>query len=428
MYSKATVKIESRVHLLSTLAEAAELEHNLMCMYLYSLFSLKTSPDEGLTSEEMEAVNVWRKSILDVCVEEMTHLALVANLTTAVGGGAHFFRPDFPVRPGYFPSDFVLELAPFNQETLQHFIFLERPEGEAVEDAEEFTPENQYTRGSPRDRLMAHTGDYSTVGQLYEAIERAVVSLSSTLGEKSLFCGSATLQISPEDAQIKGLRVVNNKASALNVLRLIVEQGEGARTTKGSHFEKFNQIAEQYDWLLRKNPTFEPGRPAVRNPVMRMPATPDGRVWVYEPGAARYLDLANALYALMLRFLVQVYSMENREPVARKTLLEAAFSLMHGVAAIAGLLTKLPANRDFPGTTAGINFALDRYFTPFELASEKLLLVERIDEILNEVQTLRSEVEDQATHERTLGGELARSLSSVEDILGKVRGPRGTIP
>ena len=63
MYPKATVKIESRVHLLSTLAEAAELEHNLMCMYLYSLFSLKTSTDEGLTSEEMEAVNVWRKII-----------------------------------------------------------------------------------------------------------------------------------------------------------------------------------------------------------------------------------------------------------------------------------------------------------------------------------------------------------------------------
>lgn len=427
MYSKATVKIESRVHLLSILAEAAELEHHLMCMYLYSLFSLKTSTDESLTSEEMEAVNRWRKTILGVCVEEMTHLALVANLTTAVGGGAHFFHPDFPVRPGYFPSDFVLELAPFNQETLQHFIFLERPEDEPVEDAEEFTPDNEYTRGSPHDRLMAHGGDYSTVGQIYEAIERAVVSLSSTLGEKSLFCGSPSLQICPEDVQITGLRVVNNTASALDVLRLIVEQGEGARTTKGSHFEKFNEIAEEYDHLLRKNRTFEPGRPAARNPVMRKPAIPEGRVWVNELPAADYLDLANALYGQMLRFLVQVYSMENREQAARKMLLEAAFSLMHAVAAIAGLLTKLPASRDFPGTTAGINFALDRYFTPFELASEKLLLVERLDEILDEVQTLRSDVEDQATHERKLGGEFACSLDSVENILRKLRESLSTI-
>ena len=427
MYSKATVKIESRVHLLSTLAEAAELEHDLMCMYLYSVFSLKTSIGEGLTSEELEAVNCWRKTILDVCVEEMTHLALVANLTTAVGGGAHFFRPDFPVRPGYFPSDFVLELAPFNQETLQHFIFLERPEDEPVEDAEEFTPENEYTRGSPHDRLMAHGGDYSTVGQLYEAIERAVVALSSALGEKSLFCGSPSLQICPEDVQIKGLAVVNDKASALEALRLIVEQGEGARTTKGSHFEKFNRIAEEYDRLLRKNPTFEPGRPAARNPVMRKPAIPEGRVWVNGLPAADYLDLANALYGLMLRFLVQVYSMENRERAARKTLLEAAFSLMHAVATIAGLLTKLPASRDFPGTTAGISFALERYFTPSELTSEKLLLVERLDELLDEVQTLRSEAEDQPASERKTGGEFARSLDSVDNILQKLRQSLSTI-
>ena len=140
---------------------------------------------------------------------------------------------------------------------------------------------------------------------------------------------------------------------------------------------------------------------------MRKPAIPEGKVWVNELPAADYLDLANALYGQMLRFLVQVYSMESREQAARKMLLEAAFSLMHAVAAIAGLLTKLPASRDFPGTTAGINFALDRYFTPFELASEKLLLVERLDEILDEVQTLRSDVEDQATHERKLGGEFA---------------------
>ena len=268
---------------------------------------------------------------------------------------------------------------------------------------------------------MAHGGDYSTVGQLYEAIERAVVSLSSTLGEKSLFCGCPSLQICPEDVQIKGLAVVNDKASALEALRLIVEQGEGARTTKGSHFEKFNRIAEEYERLLRKNPTFEPGRPAARNPVMRKPAIPEGRVWVNELPAADYLDLANALYGLMLRFLVQVYSMENRDRAARKMLLEAAFSLMHAVAAIAGLLTKLPASRDFPGTTAGISFALERYITPSELTSEKLLLVERLDEILGQVKTLQNETEVRPTKEKKFGGEFASSLDSVEKILRKLR-------
>jgi hypothetical protein len=418
MYSKVTVKIQSRVHLLSTLAEAAELEHDLMCMYLYAVFSFKRTTAEGLTDEEMEAVNGWRKTLLNICVEEMTHLALVANLTTAVGGGAHFFRPEFPVRPGYFPSEFVLELAPFNQETLQHFIFLERPEDEPIEDASEFTPATEYSRSSARGRLMDHTGDYSTVGQLYEAIEYGVGSLSSALGETNLFCGCPSLQISPEDVELKGLTVVTNKASAMEVLRLIVEQGEGARTTKGSHYEKFSRIAEEYDRLLRKNPTFEPSRPAARNPVMRKPTTPQGRVWVNEAPASDYLDLANAIYGLMLRFLVQVYSMEKRSRGGKKTLLEAAFSSMHALATIATLLTKFPANRDCPGTMAGINFALNRYFTPTELTSEKLLLVERLDEILDDLRTLRDHTEDQREVDRE---ELAASLDSVKNMLGKVR-------
>jgi hypothetical protein len=418
MYSKATVKIESRVHLLSTLAEAAELEHDLMCMYLYSVFSLKRTTAEGLTDEEMSAVNAWRKTILNVCVEEMTHLALVANLTTAVGGGAHFFRPEFPVRPGYFPSEFVLELAPFNQETLQHFIFLERPEDKPINDAAEFIPEKEYTRSDARGRLMDHTGDYSTVGQLYEAIEYGVVSLSSALGETNLFCGTRSLQISPDDVELKELAVVTNKASAMEVLRLIVEQGEGARTTEGSHYEKFSRIAKEYDRLLRKNPLFEPSRPAARNPVMRKPTTPEGRLWVNQVRAADYLDLANALYGLMLRFLVQVYSMESRSPAAKKVLLDGAFALMHAVGAMAGLLTKFPANRDCPGTTAGISFALNRYFTPFELTSEKLLLIERLDEILDDLRTLNDDAENQRASERE---ELAESLDSVKSMLGKVR-------
>ena len=43
------MKIETRDHLLSTLAEASELEHNLLCLYLYAVASLKQSTAEGVT-------------------------------------------------------------------------------------------------------------------------------------------------------------------------------------------------------------------------------------------------------------------------------------------------------------------------------------------------------------------------------------------
>lgn len=61
------------------LAEAAELEHNLLCSYLYAAFSLKQSGDAGIGEAELAAVGRWRASILGVCMEEMGHLAQVAT-------------------------------------------------------------------------------------------------------------------------------------------------------------------------------------------------------------------------------------------------------------------------------------------------------------------------------------------------------------
>ena len=59
----------SREALVHGLYEAAELEHNLMCTYLYAAFSLKTSVAEGLSAAEAEATNRWRRAILKVAVE-----------------------------------------------------------------------------------------------------------------------------------------------------------------------------------------------------------------------------------------------------------------------------------------------------------------------------------------------------------------------
>ena len=53
----ATVRLfQSREEILHALYEAAELEHNLMCTYLYAAFSLKDSEAEGLRAEEVVAV------------------------------------------------------------------------------------------------------------------------------------------------------------------------------------------------------------------------------------------------------------------------------------------------------------------------------------------------------------------------------------
>ena len=46
---EAPFVIEHREALIYMLCQAAELEHGIMCQYLFAAFSLKQSTDEGLT-------------------------------------------------------------------------------------------------------------------------------------------------------------------------------------------------------------------------------------------------------------------------------------------------------------------------------------------------------------------------------------------
>ena len=407
------IRIESREHLLSTLAEAAELEHTVMCVYLYAVFSLKQSQEEGLSAAELAAVTRWRALLMEVAIQEMTHLVLVTNLMTSIGGTAHFYRPGFPVQPGCFPAEFVVGLAPFSLETLDQFIFLERPDDRRNAGGHESQRETDYVRTTSPGRLMAHTGDYHTVGQLYEAVEQGIERLSRDLTARDLFCGSHALQLTPSDVPLEGLQLIHDKASALAAIQTIVEQGEGARVETNSHFEKFKQMKREFQQCLAHNHHFMPSRPSVRNPVMRNPIEAGDAVWVNDPAAARYLDLGNSLYALMLRCLVQIYAMERRPASSKKILLDGALTFMHAVARVASLLSRMPANPDQPGVTAGLSFDLNRHFSPLELSSEKLLLIERLDEITRLVDGLQQAARN---------AETTRVLSEIGESLGSIRG------
>ena len=91
--------IEHREALIYMLCEAAELEHGIMCQYLFAAFSLKQSTEEGLSDAELEAVTRWRRVVAHVATEEMLHLALVHNLLSAVGAAPRPFARTFRRRP-----------------------------------------------------------------------------------------------------------------------------------------------------------------------------------------------------------------------------------------------------------------------------------------------------------------------------------------
>ncbi|MCE2932278.1 MAG: ferritin-like protein [Hyphomicrobiales bacterium] len=225
---EADILIETREDLLYLLAEAAEIEHNLMCCYLFAAWSLKRGPEDGLTTDQSSAVGRWRRAIISVAVEEMTHLALVSNLTAAIGGAPHFGRPNFPVAAGYHPSGVVVELARFDPMTLDHFIFIERPEGEALEDSAAFEKPAAYQRGKASGAMMPSAQDYETVGHLYRAIRSGLSQLAARIGEKALFCGDIAGQLAQADVSLPGLDAIGDLDAALKAIDVIVDQGEGA--------------------------------------------------------------------------------------------------------------------------------------------------------------------------------------------------------
>src|SRR6516165_5892799 len=132
---EAPFVIEHREALIYMLCEAAELEHGIMCQYLYAAFSLKQTEDEGLTAEEVKAVARWRKRISHIATQEMLHMSLVQNLLSAIGGAPHLSRPNFPHPATHYPAGVHLALLPFGEDALRHFMFLERPEGMDIKDA-----------------------------------------------------------------------------------------------------------------------------------------------------------------------------------------------------------------------------------------------------------------------------------------------------
>src|SRR6516225_8047475 len=155
------------------------LEHLIMCQYLYASFSLKTGPDEGLTAEQADAVARWHKVLAGIAVEEMLHLALVANVMSAIGAAPTLMRPNFPRPSEYLPAGVQFALLPFGDASLTHFLYLERPEGMERLDAEGFVPAAPSPDPVGADEIMPRLQDFATVGHLYRGIEAGLDHLAA---------------------------------------------------------------------------------------------------------------------------------------------------------------------------------------------------------------------------------------------------------
>ena len=378
------IVVEDRKELTYLLSQAAELEHGLMCEYLYAAFSLKSTTGPGLRADQLAAVERWRTMIFGIAAQEMLHWAMVQNLLTAVGSAPYVSRPHMPHQARGYPPGVQVRLLRFGEAALQHFVYLERPEGMEGADAEGFQPAGPPPAPMGPEEVIPRGQDFATVGHLYRSIERGLAHLADKLGADRLFIGPAFQQADETTFGWPDLRPITGLAGAGRAIERIVEQGEGARGDwADAHYGRFLAVLNEYRAVREEDPAFEPAHPVAAAAVRAVEGIePD--VYITDPATGACSDLFNAVYELLLQMIARYFAFGHETPEQRQVLASTAVGLMFGAIKPLGLLlAALPAGPDHPDVTAGASFQLP-YRASFLLPHRRsawLRFAERLDEL-----------------------------------------------
>jgi hypothetical protein len=407
---EAPFVIEHREALIYMVCDAAELEHAIMCQYLFAAFSLRSKDDPGLTPEQSSAVERWRGAVLHVATQEMLHLTLVQNLLAAIGAAPHLVRPNLPQPAGHYPPGIQLALLPFGERALRHFLYLERPEGMDLDDAEGLAAVARAAPLTAAGDIVPQAQDFATVGHLYRSIEAGFERLTAKLGERRLFCGPPRAQATQADFAWPELVPVTDLASARRAIETIVEQGEGPRGDwREAHFGQFVGVLDEYLGMRSAEPGFDPTRPVLAANV-RPPENAVEVALVTDPLTARCTDLFNVAYEILLQVLHRYFAHTEESDAELSTLANVAVDLMFQVIEPLGIaITALPVGPEHPGRTAGPSFELfytTDYLLPHQDAAW-LLLEERLRDAAAFADRVRPDV----------SGDLATTLDAVAGAL-----------
>jgi hypothetical protein len=374
--------ISTRTDLLKLLCEAAELEHGIACSYLYAGFSLKRDISEGgMTWEEQQNVRRWASQLYFVASQEMLHLALVWNMTTAIGGTPYYLRPNFPQGSKYYPFHAPIELEPFGPHSLRRFILYERPTTVAQED----NLRALLARASEDGEQI----EFGSIGELYRLIESGFRSID----QEELFIGSPTQQMTKDLVHFPDLIPVVDRASAMKAIEEITKQGEGTRQDRDdSHYGAFVAILKDFLDSKASGSGFSPARPAMRNPAAFAGSNYGANANPIEDKlAAEVAALFDSIYSLMLRMLAWSFEFDSAGNARElKDFCATTIGLMPRVLLPLGEgLMLMPAGEKYPGKMAGPGFGLTRHVTlPPNAENARKLSRERFKELASTAANL----------------------------------------
>jgi hypothetical protein len=402
-----TIELTTREDLINTLHLAAELEHNLMCQYLFAAYSMKRSTSEGLDEVQLEKTRGWGALMTLVARQEMEHMGLVLNLLSAIGGTPYFKRPNFPQRTEHYGKlDIKSELTRFSKETITRFQGFEAPHPEpgpefcstrgiaSREDirAQLLAPQ-AFTQASQPPVQTSKAGGaqpppseipFTSVQDLYVSLALGFVTVAGRIGEKNLFIGDVNAEIwggpstpygvgSMDDLSQYGLDLIQvvDLHSAIEAIVEIVEQGEGILAPpdyiEHTHYCIFTN-------MLNGMGGFDAARPVVRNPLTRMHpdiTAPDEVNIITRPETREIANLFNLTYELMLMMMLFLYGSSKKTQEQTVSLINAIFFplMTMFIRPLSETLTQLPAFKDKKGNAG----------PGFELSTDMLTLPEPAD-------------------------------------------------
>jgi ferritin-like protein len=396
-----TIELTTREELISTLHLAAELEHNLMCQYLFAAYTMKRSTSEGLTEVQLEKTRGWGALVTVVARQEMCHMGLVLNLLSAIGGTPHFQRPNFPQREDrYGKMNIKSELTRFNADTIRRFQGFEAPHNPSA--GADFCSKSGISKEELRAQLLApqvfaarppsasstkgrqpREIEFTSVQDLYQSLATGFQKVTAKIGEKKLFVGDVNAEIwggpntpygagSMDDLNQYGLDIIQvvDLDSAIDAIVEIIEEGEGIQAPPAyiehTHYCIFTEMLEELEGNRRK---FDPARPVVRNPLTRMHpdiTAPREVNLITRPETREIAGLFNLTYELLLLMLLFLYGGRRKNIQESVALMNAIFFplMTMFIRPLSETLTQLPAFKNKKGNAG----------PGFELSQDKLVL------------------------------------------------------
>ena len=333
------------------LQKAVELELCTLPPYLTALWSIK--PGKNIPAAVV---------VRSVLMEEMLHLTLAANVLTAVGGALQLGARNIPTYPlvldfkGKRFKDRILDidLAPLSETGVQLFMQIELPAGFSAA-AAKAPPPNGEVSGY-------------TIGQFYRGIEHDLKELCVRFGEAAVFSGDPSRQVPVEYYWRGGGRPVEvrNLATALEALKVITEQGEGAdhslfdgdshyfgQPEQVAHYFRFKEIycARKFAKTdkIHDEPSGDP-LPVNYGDVFPLKVNCKGSDYQGAPELRALNNRFNSTYSLMLAQLTESFT--GNQGVFYTAIMNG----MRGLTAIAEEMVQLPIPGDPEGKHAAPSF------------------------------------------------------------------------